>query len=423
MNSHLPPQEHGFIPHGPLYFTHDSTGQPAPPGFAFNIEGQLVKLPYGPWSEGPQAPWESPDNPDYVEYALGRTSIEQQPSADPRVPARYNRDRSESVGHVAPITHEHVALVPQREYLERDGDIVPKRDMGTGSNAVFDNPASIARTQYILSKPIIGYVEVESPVPGQASPLTVVPSGSAEGPATPPFGGAVSLANFAFGHLGSQVANITADVLPGSLVRLTTASSFMNIKGRLGPRYFQSSDSGVLPNIVRTYLLYPGGPPLTNDNFTDLPDNIMTLQGSGAGTIVAAGVQTIPVQYFGWCGLGYVESPLLESVPTRVFRGTVPSAAPSPGVPFTNNALCPIPKGAVSVRLVGGFFNPADTPQAVTVQFTQILDWGAVEGPFAPNGPPIPILEGAVAIGVQASQTAVSGAVEVPFALYYYFDV
>ena len=421
-------QQHGYIPPGPVYFDFDGLGRPAPPGYAFNARGELVLLPYEPWSEAEQAPfpwgmpWEDPQNPAYLEYAQGRMTIEQQPRVDGRLPDRAGR--IDSTGHVAPITHEQVALVPQSAYLAKDGDMVPQQDEGTGSAAIFDMPASIARTRYRLSKSIMGYAEVEAPLLNSNSPLLVVPTGNAENaPPVAPFGGAVSLASFQFGHLGGQVANIIADILPGSLTKVPSASSFMRITGRIAPRYFASSDSGVLPDIVRTYLLFPGGPALTNDSFTELPPNIMDLQGIGPGTIVAAGAQSVPVNYFGWCALGYTSTPSIDSLPTRIFRGTVPSSALL--APFTNRARVPIPRGALSARVIGGYNNPADTPQSVPVEWTQNLGWlNAVSGPFLSNtAQPIPILQGATSIDVFGGGSTIPGGIEIPFAVYFYLNI
>jgi len=415
-------QEHGYIAPGAVYFDFDAFGRPAPPGFAFNANGQLVPLPYEPWEIGPQMDWEDLNNPNYVEFAQGRMTIEQQPRADGRLPNRAGKP--DATGHYPPASHAEVALVPQSAYLDRDGDVVPQQDEGTGSQAIFDMPASIARMRFRLSKEIVGYAEVEAPVPGASSPLTVVPTGTAEGDAAAPFGGAVALATFQFGHVGSQVANITTDVLPGSLIKTPSTSSFMRITGKLSPRYFASSDSGALPNITRSYLLYPGGPVLTNDAFTDLPPNIMELQGSGPGTIVSAGANQIPVQYFGWCAQGYTSTPSIDALPARVFRGTVPNSAV--GTPFTNRSRIPIPRGAVGVRMIGGFNNPADATQAAPVEWTQNLDWGgAVVGPFPANtSQPIPLVQGATSIDVFGGSTAAAaGTIEIPFFAFFYLNI
>jgi len=424
VNGHGPHASvHGYVPGLPEYFTHDNYGNVAPPGHAFNRQGILVQLPFEPWAEGPQMAWEDPQNPDYLEYAQGRATIENQPSADPRLPARYGKQ--DSVGHRAPITHQDMAVVPQRAYLETQGDLVPQQDEGTGSKAVFDAPASIARTRYILSKDLWGLVQVDPPTTG--SPLLVVPAGSSEAPpaVAPPFGGAVALAVFQWGHLGVQ-SNIVCDVLPSTLVKLPQVASFMRITGRMAPRYFASTvGTTALPNIVRTYLLYPGGPPLTNDNFSDLPLNIMELQGAGPGTIVAAGAAGSPINYSGWCGIGNSSTPSTNSLPTRVFRGTVPSAGPAPAAPFTNRARIPIPHGAQTAKVIGGFFNPADTPQEVPIIWTQNIDVGnMVAGPFNPQtNQPIPLLQGATSIDVFAGNSVGDGAIEVPFFAVFYLNV
>jgi hypothetical protein len=414
-------QEHGYVPGLPAYFTHDGLGRLAPPGFAFNLQGELVQLPYSPWSEGPQMAWEDPQNPAYLEYAQGRMTIENQPSADPRLPTRYGKRND--VGHVAPVTHQDVEIVPQSAYLYQDGDLVAHQEEGTGSAAVFDMPASPVRVRWKLGREILGVVQVDSPIAGTNSPLQVVPVGSVEGPATPFFGGAVSLAVASFGHLGTS-RQMTFDVLPGTMVKLPTVDSFIRIAGRMSPRYFAHADVGASPNIVRTYLLFPGGPALTNDSFSDLPPNIMELQGIGAGTIVAAGAQNNPINYSGWAAKGLSPTPDQETLPVRIFRGTVLSSGAAP-LPFSNRARIPIPHGATAVAVFGGFYNPADTPPAVSIEWTQNLDIvGADVGPF-PSDPesPVPIVQGATSIDVFGGNSALAGSVEIPFFAYFYINI
>ena len=414
--------QHGYVPPQQLYFRTDAYGRLAPPGYAFNVVGELVQLPYQPWAEGPIMSWEDPQNSDYLEYAQGRMTIEGQPSADPRLPARWGKDNA--VGHVAPMTHQDVTMVPQSAYLRDNGDLVPQQDEGTRGQAVFDAPASPVRTRYILSKEILGVIQVEAPEAN--SPLLVVPAGLGEGaPAVAPFGGAVALANFKFGHLGTQISNIICDVLPGSMVKVTTVSSIVIIGGRLAPRYFATQDTGVAPNILRQYLLFPGGPVLTNDSFSNLPNGIMELQGNGPGTIVNAGVAQQPVNFQGWAGQGLSTTPSIDSLPTRVFRGTVPSGPLAPAAPFTNRSRIPIPQGAQSVRIIGGFNNPVDAPQSVPIQWTQNIDVaGMAAGPFQPNtNLPIPILPGATSIDVFSGNSVGDATIEVPFFAYFYLNV
>lgn len=414
-------QQHGYVPGLPEYFTHNQYGQVAPFGYAFNRQGELVQLPYAPYAEGPQIAWESPDNPDYLQYAQGRSTIENQPSPDPRLPARYGKQ--DSVGHRAPITHQDVAIVPLSERLRRrDGDDIAQQEEGTWSPATFDTPASPVRIRWELGREILGVVQVDPPAPSSNSPLLVVPVGSSE-PATPFFGGAVSIAVAAFGHLGTQ-RQMAFDVRPGTMVKLPTVDSFLRIAGRIVPRYFAHADTGAEPDILRTYLLYPGGPELTNDSFSDLPPNIMELQGNIPGTIVNAGAQQVPVIFSGWPAEGLSPTPDQETLPTRIFNGSVPSSGPSPA-PFTNRARIPIPHGAISVAIFGGFYNPADTPAAVTVEWTQNLDIpGATVGPF-PSDPesPVPIVPGATSIDVFGGNSAAAGSIEIPFFAFFYINV
>lgn len=418
---HIHAQQHGYSQPGAVYYEQDAQGEFAPPGYAFNQDGDLVQLPFEPWSQGPQIPWEAPENPDYLEFAQGLSTIEAQPNADPRLGLRYGKQGSP--GHVAPVSHEDVALVPQSAYLEQNGDVVPQQDEGTRGQAIFDAPASPVRTRYILSKEITGYVQVEAPLAGTNSPLQVVPLGDPDAvPPVPPFGGAVALGGCQFGHKGDQ-RQMTFDVLPGGLVKVPTISSFLRMTGRIAPRYFASVDTGVSPNVVRTYLLFPGGPPLTNDQFSDLPPNIMELQGSGPGTIVAAGASGNPVNFAGWPAQGFSTTPSIDSLPVRIFRGSVLSSAIAPASP-SNRSRIPIPNGASGAILVGGFYDPARAPASVPVTWVQNLDTGATVGPFASDTEePVPILQGAVSIDVFGGASAAAGDVDIYYSMIYFLNV
>jgi len=412
-------QQHGYVPPQPEYFAHNANGELAPFGYAFNVLGELVLYPYAPWSEGPQMAWEDPQNPEYLEYAQGRTTIEGQPSADPRLPARYGKHAM--TGATPPVTHEDVAIVPQSAYLDRQGDDVPQQDVGTRSLVVFDAPSSPARTRYILGRELLAVVQVDSPQEG--SPLLVVPVGDSliTAPATAPvafFGGVVALGVCQIGHLGTST-QLVFDVLPGSLVKIPTVDSFMKISGRMSPEYFANQTVGAL----RQYLLFPGGPVLTNDSFSDLPPNIMELQGNLPGTIVAAGVSGNPISYSGWCGAGLSPTPDQETLPVRIFRGSVLSSAAA-GAP-TNATRIPIPRGARSVAVFGGIFNPALGVPSVPVTWVENLDVaGAVLGPFPSDGEsPIPIVKNATSIDVFGGNSVAAGDLEIPFFAYFFINV
>lgn len=421
MNGHAPhASQHGYVPGLPEYFLRDNYGRVAPPGYAFNVQGELVQLPFEPWSGPPQMAWEDPNNPDYLEFAQGRMTIENQPSADPRLPARYGKQ--DSVGHRAPVTHQDMTIVPQRAYLGTQGDEVSQQDEGTGSVAIFDMPASPARTRYILGREILGVLQVDPPQPG--SPLLVVPVGDSliTPPAVAPvpfFGGAVALGVSQFGHLGTS-SQLVFDILPGSLVKIPTVDSFMKLTGRMSPRYFASTTVGTL----RQYLLFPGGPVLTNDSFSNLPPNIMELQGSGPGTIVAAGAQSNPINYSGWCGKGLSPTPDEATLPVRIFRGSVLSSAVAPAAP-TNTSRIPIPFGAIAVAVFGGIYNPTLGVPSVPITWVQNLDVaGATVGPFPSDGESIiPIVPGATSINVFGGNSAAPGDLEIPFFAYYYLNV
>jgi hypothetical protein len=150
----------------------------------------------------------------------------------------------------------------------------------------------------------------------------------------------------------------------------------------------------------------------------------MELQGSGPGTVVAAGDATNPIKYSGWCGMGVSTIPDQATLPVRIFRGSVPSSGASPAA-FSNRARIPIPHNAKSMTLVGGFYNPADTPAAVGLVWTQNLDvTNAVVGPFAldPDGA-IPIVQGATSIDVFGGNSAAAGSIEVPFMAVFFMNI
>jgi hypothetical protein len=379
----------------------------------------MVQLPYEPWSEGPQMSWEDPNNPDYLQYAQGRMTIEGQPSADPRLPSRYGKAEDGMRGHVAPISHQDVTLVPQSAYLQRGDEDTPQQDVGTLAHAVFDAPASPVRTRSILGREILGLIQADPPKTG--SPLLVVPAGNSTTGPVAFFGGAVALGVAQFGHLGSST-QIVFDILPGSLVKVPTVDSMMNMKGRIAPRYF-ANDGGVP---LRQYLLFPGGPVLTNASFSDLPPNIMELQGGAAGTIVAAGVASNPVGFSGWAARGLSPTPDEATLPTRVFRGSVLSSAIAPANP-TNASRIPIPFGAIGVAVFGGLYDSAlgVGVGSVPVTWTQNLDIpGAAVGPFPGDGESIiPIVQGATSIDVFGGNSAAAGSLEIPFFAAFYLNV
>lgn len=397
----------------------DFAGRPAPPGMAFNQAGELIALPYAPNDSGPQMAWEDPQNPQYLAYAQGRMTLESQPRFDGTTPVPYGRH--DSVGHRPPLTREDVAMVPQQAYLDLKGDEIPHQDEGTVSNAIFDAPASPVRARFHLSKEMLGIVQVAPP--GAGSPLLVVPVGDSliTAPAIAPvafFGGAVSLGLSQFGHKGGST-ELTFDILPGSLVKIPAVPSMMRMAGRIAPRYF--ANDGGTP--LRQYLLFPGGPVLTNASFSDLPPNIMSLQGGIPGTIVAAGAAGNPVVFSGWSGKGLSPTPDEATLPTRIFRGSVLSSAAA-GAP-TNASRIPIPFGAIGVAIFGGIFNSTLTPATVPITWVQNLDVaGATAGPFPSDGESIiPIVQGATSIDVFGGNSAVVGDLEIPFFAYFYLNV
>lgn len=399
---------------------HDYLGRPAPPGYGFNQNGELIQLPYQPNANGPQMAWGDPQNPQYLAFAQGRMTLENQPLPDGTAPPRYGM--RDATGHQPQLTEREVAMVPQSAYLLQNGDEIPHQDEGTTSPAVFDAPSSPVRARFHLSKEMLGLIQVAPPTAG--SPLLVVPVGDSliTAPATAPvafFGGAVSLGVSQFGHKGSST-ELTFDILPGSLVKIPAVPSMMRMAGRIAPRYF--ANDGGTP--LRQYLLFPGGPVLTSASFSDLPPNIMALQGNIAGTVVAAGAQSNPVVFSGWSGKGLSPTPDEATLPVRIFRGSVLSSAAAPAAP-TNASRIPIPFGAIGVAVFGGIYNSGLAVPSVPITWVQNLDVaGATVGPFPSDGESIiPIVPGATSIDVFGGNSVAAGDLEIPFFAYFYLNV
>ena len=388
-----PAMSQGYSPNA-LYLTHDIYGRAAPPGHAFDAaSGQPVQLP------APQDPThaqvstgsnESFSNPDYMAMAQGKATIEQTPQG--------------------PV------MVPKAEYIEQEDRHKPTQDQGTLSNAFFDSPASPSRSNWREAAMMSGLLQVPTPLKS-TSPLLVVPSGSLT---AAPFGGVVALGVFDYKHLGGDF-RVNVDMVPGTVVKIPVVGSQGITAGRIIPMYWAHSDDGV--NHIRTYLLFPGGPTLTNDAFTDPPPNIIQLQGHGAGTINGDNCDgTVP--FIGWWGRGTTPTPSITALPTRTFRGSV--FAPAGGTANVWKSRIPVPRGAIACTIVGGFFSNATVPQtiAITAWTQNTLLATNPSGPFAPNTTnPVPLLTDVQSIDVFADAGIAAANTEVPFSATFYINV
>jgi hypothetical protein len=395
-------------PHSPFngLWTHDRNGQPAPPGFAFNIAGQLVQLAFQPWQQvgpfpKPTIPWESLDNPDYVSLAQGESTIEIQPGVDPTVPLRYGKD---PLGRaVPPLTHEHVALVPQAVYQNQEDPDAPTQDNGTLALTLVGARGAVARINYRRAKSLISYVEVPSPDeifplsinnPSQPSPLNVPPVQATVD--VPPVGGCISVAQISFGHKGAQFQALY-DVPPGQIIHVPFGGSFGQTDSMLAPKYYTPSTTvtPTNPNGFRVYLLFPAGPQLNASLWNTLTQTVLVDNGF---------VNANSVPYLGWFAEAVSFSNTVFSQPTRRFYGTsfCTAVQANPlGMPPIANAdqvtVAPIAWFASQVTLVGEpglvfaiqtnttaagpqYFGPFPANQAVQMPAgaTQILVWAAL---------------------------------------------
>lgn len=390
-----PALSQGYPP-TPLYMTHDVYGRAAPPGYAFSgATGELVALPaeVQPTAAQDMSGWnESMSNPAYIAMAQGKATIEQGPNG--------------------PV------MVPKAEYIGSEDPNKPTQDQGTLSFAVFDAPASPARTNWRESTMMSGVLQVPTPLP-ETSPLFVTPTGTIT---TAPFGGGVALGVFDYSHLGGKF-RVNVDMNPGTTVKVPVVGSQGVTGGRLIPMYWAHSDDGVAH--VRTYLLFPGGPVLTNDAFTDPPPNIIQLQGTGNGTLLNPDNGSDgKVAFLGWWGKGTTPTPSITALPTRTFRGSV--KAPAGGAANVWLSRIPVPRGAIACIVVGGFFSNATVPQTIAITgWTQnTLLAGNPSGPFAPNTTnPVPLLTDIQSIDVFAGIGLAAADTEVPFSATFFINV
>jgi hypothetical protein len=345
-----------------MLWTMNAQGVPAPDGWAYNVAGQLVQLAFQPWQSAPsdrfgspQPPWESFDNPDYINAMQGRSTVEIQPSNDPTAPPRWGKD---PLGRaVPPVTHEHVALVPDTEYMRQEDSDVPSTDYGGLALTGVGISGAPSRTVYRMSKGLISYVEVPSPDepfalaindPTQPNPLNVPPVQATIG--DPPIGGCVSISQISFGHKGSQFQALY-DVPPAQIIHVPFGASYGASTSLLVPKYYTpATEAGTT---FRDYLLFPGGPVLTNLLWNTLNQNVLVQNGF---------TNPNSVPFMGWFALADSFSNTTFSQPNRRFYGSVLCTAAianplqSPIANPTQVTVVPVAWFASQVTLVG---NPA----------------------------------------------------------------
>jgi len=394
MNGHAQ-RQHGPTAHPSLY-SHSPSGVPAPDGYAYNHAGQLVQLAYQPWMFNPQLPWESFGNPAYASLMQNRSTIELQPGADPTVGKAYGQD---PLGRaVPPLTHQDVALVPMDAYQPNPNIDLPTQDNGTLALTGVGARGAVARIAYrYRAKSLISYVEVPSPDadfalatvdPTQPSPLNVPPTQASL--IVPPIGGCVSIAQIAFGHLGSQL-NALYDVPPGQIIHVPFGGSFGQTDSMLVPKYYTPTIDPVTG--FRIYLVTPAGVDiLTTKAWNTLTQNVLPLNGFTNPNLVP---------YMGWFAEAFAFSNTVFSQPVRRFYGscfcTAVPANPlaDPPVNADQVTVCPVAWFASQVTLVGNpgllmviqtltstggiaqQYGPFPANQAVTMPAgaTQILVW------------------------------------------------
>jgi hypothetical protein len=359
-------------------FTHNRDGVPSPPGYGFNVIGQLVPLAYQPWMFGPQQAWESFYNPEFLAWGQSDATIEPQPSADPNLPARWGKD---PLGRaVPPVTHQDVALVPNWQYVGRELDDPdrPTQDNGTLALTGIGVTGAPARINFKVAQSIASYVFVPNPNdefalaiqdPSQPTPLGVPPVQAAI--TDPPVGGAVSVAHLSFGHKGTQI-DVVYDVPPGQTVAIPIGASQGITSTFLTPKYFHNTAvAGGEPGTgFRSYLLFPLGPPLTQPPGTPGGSNVwnsMTaqalafnnfpgLQAPQGGSPPVGNPNSTP--FLAWFALAPGIVPIPETQATRRFYGTVlstvalPNPLANPIVRADHVTVAPIANNASTVKLV-----------------------------------------------------------------------
>ncbi len=427
MNGHQQRQN----PHSPLalLYTHSANGEEPPAGFLWNSKSQLVRVDYQPWAEGPQIPWDNNfDNPDWVAFKKGDVTIERQPNRDPSTPANYGQD---PLGRaIPPQDHSTVALVPNEAYIsdDDDDDEEPTQENGTLTVVHIGSSGSYVRRNHRLTKSLVSYssvpgLDVTIPLtisdPTKPVPLAVPPTQGAVDAA--PVGGCISVSRFGVGHRGTQVSGLF-DVPPGEVVRLPVGASFIQNDGLLVPKYYSFRTDA---NMIRIYLVFPGGPDLTNARWNEIDQSVLPANNATGDLSVS---NPNGCAFMGWAANTAAYTNTAFSQAKRRFYGSTftdsAAALPNPwALPAAAAGAivqCPIAWYASQVTLIANpglvfvFVGPTST--GGITQFT---------GPF-PVNTPVQVPADAVAIWVYAGvKPIITGVVriEVPFVLVYELSV
>lgn len=319
----------------------------------------MIKLHYAPWMYGPQQPWESFDNPDYVSLMQGRSTIELQPRVDPTAPPGYGQDplaRPSANGTT-------VTLVPEEAYLKEDDedDEVPTQENGTLSLCKIGSTAAVSRRSHRLTKSLVTYITVPAidaeialatADPTKPSPLAVPPVQVNDQAA--PIGGCISVTKFSYGHLGTQF-NVIYDVPAGVSVRAPAGASFTQNDGVLVPKYYNFRTDAATN--IRIYTLTAGGPDLTNLRWNNLDQSVLPANNPTGDLSVS---NPNAVAYSGWSANTAAYTNTNFSMPKRRFYGSIftDSGDPLPnpwGLPAASAGeivQCPMANFATQVTLV-----------------------------------------------------------------------
>jgi hypothetical protein len=228
-----------------------------------------------------------------------------------------------------------------------------------------------------------------------------------------PVGGAVSVAHLSFGHKGNMI-DVVYDVPPGQTVAIPIGASQGVTSTFLTPKYFNDTAvAGGEPGTgFRSYLLFPGGPPITQPPGTPGGSSVwnsMTaqalafnafpgLQVPQGGSPPVGNPNSTP--FLAWFALAPGIVPIPETQATRRFYGTVKclvalaNPLSNPIVRANQVTVGPIANNASTVKLVAnpglifairgnspfaiyGPF-PANTEIPLPANATSIIVWAAV---------------------------------------------
>lgn len=373
----------GFHPFRPLGSAAGDPNRPHPGNPTIDVWGRPIAPGTG-WGFG---------NPEWEALYKGQSTIEVIPSSTPNEPSWWGRQLDRALGRV-PASADEVKLVPTAVYGDKNaaGVDVPTQDLGITCYVGIGENGNPARQAWRTARSMLAYVMVPSPdqVFGlavvDATRLAILAAPPVQAAATvPPVGGAISIAQIAFGHLGVQQQALF-DVPPAQVVRVPFGGSFGSVNALLVPKYWTPDDAGN----PRIYLTTPTGVELTSAIWNTLSAQAL-LNNLNGDLLNAAGTGPNPnkVPFSAYVA----ESPLPNqaiSQPTRRFYGSI--AVKGGTIGFKDTKI-PVAWFASQVTLVG------DPQLTFTIQ-TLTTGAGALTfGPFNFNAP-VTMPAGATAIVV-----------------------